>query len=291
MSVQLRSESCTVEITTQGAELLSFKVNETDTEYVWQGEPNVWKRRAPFLFPIVGKLKEDQYIFDGETYELSQHGFLRDSLFEVVEQSDVHALLHFKSNEATKAVYPFDFSVWIRYQLNGKELSVRFSVENLGRQTMYFSYGNHPGFNVPLDDSLTFEDYVVRIEPEKMRKQILLTEERQADIDNPVQSEESTIVLDHERFKQDALIFETDEETAVTISSPKDKKKITLTFKDYPYVGIWSAYPAKGNLVCIEPWCGLADRVGTNQKLKEKTAIETVEPGKIFEREFFLAVE
>ncbi|WP_285801371.1 hypothetical protein [Exiguobacterium sp. s21] len=33
---------------------------------------------APTLFPFVGRLLDDRYLYDGMTYTMSQHGFARD---------------------------------------------------------------------------------------------------------------------------------------------------------------------------------------------------------------------
>ena len=53
----LENESFRVEINPFGAELSSFRSKKTGTEYVWGGDPAAWKRHAPVLFPIVGRLK------------------------------------------------------------------------------------------------------------------------------------------------------------------------------------------------------------------------------------------
>ena len=59
----------------KGGELISFKVN--GEEKIHQGEQCMdengkiyWKRHSPVLFPIVGKLKKNQTLIGGRTYEL-----------------------------------------------------------------------------------------------------------------------------------------------------------------------------------------------------------------------------
>tara|TARA_R110002049_G_scaffold18043_3_gene69424 strand:+ start:10503 stop:10925 length:423 start_codon:yes stop_codon:yes gene_type:complete len=69
----------------KGAEMISFRTN--NLEYIWQADPEVWPRHAPLLFPIVGQLKDKEYIYKGQTYPMKQHGFARDNDFKVVEKN------------------------------------------------------------------------------------------------------------------------------------------------------------------------------------------------------------
>lgn len=73
-----------------GAELTSILLKEDHTEYLWQGDPKVWGRHAPILFPIVGRLKENTCIIDGKEYHMTQHGFARDMTFDTLEESEDH---------------------------------------------------------------------------------------------------------------------------------------------------------------------------------------------------------
>ena len=57
----------------KGAELQSVRLKEDNTEYLWQGDSTYWGRRAPILFPIVGRLVDNTYYVDGKSYSLTQH--------------------------------------------------------------------------------------------------------------------------------------------------------------------------------------------------------------------------
>ena len=155
---------------------------------------------------------------------------------------------------------------------------------------MYFSFGNHVGFSAPIEPALDFEDYSIEILPEKERMRLTLTAEKQVAIDLPTMEKQQKFALDHELFDQDARIYCTKGETTILLKSKKDSKVLELSYKDFPYVGIWSPYPTYGNFVCIQPWCGIHDRVGTNQKLEEKLGIQMLEPGKLFSKEFSITV-
>ena len=100
--------------TSLGGELISFKLD--GIEKIHQGENSrddkgkvYWKRHSPVLFPIVGKLKRNQTIINGRTFEISQHGFARDMEFEPITKLDNFHSYMLKSNKYTLARYPFEF--------------------------------------------------------------------------------------------------------------------------------------------------------------------------------------
>ena len=53
-------------VNTMGAELWSLKRREDDREFLWQGDRQIWLRRAPLLFPITGALKEGKIRIAGK---------------------------------------------------------------------------------------------------------------------------------------------------------------------------------------------------------------------------------
>ncbi len=43
-----------------GAELISVREKASGAERIWTGDPAVWNRHAPLLFPFVGKVIDGQ---------------------------------------------------------------------------------------------------------------------------------------------------------------------------------------------------------------------------------------
>ena len=76
-----------MKLSDNGAEVRKVMHKKNGLDYMWTGDKAYWGRVSPVLFPIVGRLKEDRYQLDGQTYEMSQHGFLRDVVFDVEEQT------------------------------------------------------------------------------------------------------------------------------------------------------------------------------------------------------------
>ena len=83
MDVTLENKDLVVKVHSKGAELYSVVNRNTGLEYMWSGDPAFWGKTSPVLFPIVGTLKDDKFIFGGNSYTLSRHGFARDAIFEV----------------------------------------------------------------------------------------------------------------------------------------------------------------------------------------------------------------
>ena len=98
-----------VKISEKGAELQSIFHLQNNLEYLWSGDEKFWAKKSPVLFPIVGGLKNNTYSFEGKDYKLSRHGFARDHVFQLKEQSESSITLCLASSEQTKALYPFDF--------------------------------------------------------------------------------------------------------------------------------------------------------------------------------------
>lgn len=135
-----------------GAELCSLKRNAVNTEYIWQADDNYWGKHSPILFPIVGKLIDDEYMYEGNTYSMGQHGFARDNIFKLQEKKKNYLCFKLEQNEQTLEKYPFRFELYISYKLLENSLKISYKVINKSDKTMPFSIGAHPAFNWPLDN-------------------------------------------------------------------------------------------------------------------------------------------
>lgn len=290
MTVQIENKFLTATFAEQGAELISLKSKENGIEYIWQADPEYWGRHAPVLFPIVGRLKEDTYSYQGKEYHLPQHGFARDSLFEVIEQGAESVSFSLKATKETKKNYPFDFELVITYTLEEQNLTVHYQVENIGQEDLYFSVGGHPAFNVPLESGLSFSDYYLSYSPQKSRTQIPLSGPY-ADMENKTLAQTNiSLDLTHDLFHKDALIYETKGVNTFTIESDESEHSVSLT-TEMPYVGIWSPTPKEAPFVCIEPWCGIADTTTATGNLVDKVGINHLTPSELFKAHYVISVK
>lgn len=289
----LKNQKLTVIVDSLGAELQSIKTAD-GTEYLWQGDKEFWSRRAPILFPIVGKLKNGSYIYNNQKYNMSGHGFARDNEFEV-KQGLLSELKHeleyeLRENEGTLNTYPFKFSLKVQYKLNDSAIEVKYIVKNLDEKVMFFGIGAHPAFNAPIKKG-NFEDYKISILPDKERKIIPLnTAEGTLLLDQSVVKGESEFPLTRELFSGDALVFETPEKTDVIISNAIDDRNVKISYENMPFLGIWSPYPAEAPFVCVEPWCGIADDDQTDGNIATKFGINELLPDEKFECKYTIEI-
>ncbi|MFS0653872.1 aldose 1-epimerase family protein [Bacillus sp. 179-C3.3 HS] len=285
----IENDQLLVRINERGAEVREVHHKENGLQYMWSGNPSYWGRVSPVLFPIVGRLKIDEYKLGDRTYELSQHGFLRDVDFEVYEGTESTITFQYQSNSRHLAQYPYEFTARIRYELSQNGLIISWEIQHNGEGTMYFSIGGHPAFNVPLVDGEQTEDYTIMLEPSNDRGtvQYELHESLVREKGKVVQIE--PIQLRAALFQKDAMIFS--DINRVSLSSPSGHG-VEIDLRGFPFVGIWSPYHSENKtmapFVCIEPWYGIADVEGTNGQLKEKFGIQALTKNDTFRAAYTL---
>lgn len=272
-----------------GAELVSLLKLDNNTEYMWDANPIFWGKTSPVLFPIVGGLKNDTYIFEGKEYKLPRHGFARTMLFEVESKTENSAIFLLKNNEETKKVYPFEFELRLIYAIAGNQLELKYEVRNPSEKPLWFSVGGHPAFKCPIENGLSYDDYFLEFDQTEDFERWPLNSEGLV-LDTPIEISKNTnkLMLSKELFYEDALVFKHLKSDCVTLKSEKSPKRLKFEFKNFPYLGIWAAKNA--DFVCIEPWCGIADSADTNQNLEVKEGINHLEPKQIFEKSFSIEV-
>ncbi|AWV98081.1 aldose 1-epimerase family protein [Arcticibacterium luteifluviistationis] len=281
--ISLENESLKVWVKPKGAELKSLVNKKTGIEHIWDSDPDFWAKSSPVLFPIVGGLKDDTYIFEGKSYTLPRHGFARDNMFELVSRDKEQATFKFESSEATLKVYPFHFDFFITYVLDGASLAVNYKVVNTGDIKMLFSLGAHPAFAVPFDQEEGYNNFSLEFDTQEDLKRWPLSPEgliEKEPID--LKLEDNKLDLTKELFEEDALVFKNLKSEGITLKSKMSQNYLKFTFSNFPFFGIWAA--KNSNFVCLEPWCGIADSVDHNQELTEKEGMNTLAAGQSFER-------
>lgn len=275
--MEISNQHLTAAFKTKGAELTSLK--KGNQEYIWQADPEYWGRHAPVLFPIVGRLIDDTYIYEGKEYQMNQHGFARDQEFEVVAHEKDSISFALKETEDTLKIYPFRFLLTITYTLKEKSLVVHYQVDNPNDKDLLFSIGAHPAFNCPMDPGERRSDYILTFEkPETFRTLRLIDGNFTGQTE--VISDGNDLRITDKLFDKDALVFKNLRSSSVSLYSA-EAKWLTFHFDGFPYLGIWSK-DEDSPFVCIEPWYGLADNVQHTQKLKDKEGIRVLPTGGTF---------
>ena len=291
MEYQLQSDEVKVVVRSKGAELVSIVNRKNGLEYLWQADPAYWNRHAPVLFPIVGRLKGDKYMYQDKAYTMSQHGFARDLEFAVDQPDDNALLFRLENQEETYRKYPFNFCLDIAYSLKASTISVQYKVRNTDSKDIFMSIGAHPAFNCPLQEGESFEDYSLYFsEAESSQRHLLsdglFTGKTEA---IPMEKEKNELPLSYDLFEKDAIVLKNIESDAVTLQSRKSRHGVAMSFPDFPYLGIWTKRRG-APFICIEPWCGLADNENTSGDIREKEGINKLEPGTEFYREYKIQI-
>lgn len=278
----IKNEHLVIEINEYAAELHSIK-DKAGNEYLWQGDEKYWARQAPNLFPFVGRFTNGEYQLNGKIYNMGIHGFARVMDFEPVRISERQIMFCLEASEETLLQYPYKFSFYILYSLSGNQLSVLYHVVNHSEDTMYFGLGGHPGFCVPLEEGLNFEDYYLEFDEVAEVKQIGMSEDCfvNGEIAPFELSDGMKLPLRHSLFDNDAIIL-TDMSRAVTLKSDIGKNFVRAEYPDMSYLGLWHCPKKEAPYVCIEPWTSLPSRKGIVEDFATHPSMLSLAAGKTY---------
>ncbi len=268
-----------------GAELTRFGT-VGGLEFLWDGNPAVWPRTSPVLFPVVGRCREDRIRTGGRDYPMARHGFVRDRRFDLLLASRESCTYRLRWDEETTSAYPFPFELRVTHTLEDWTLRVTTEVVNPGEAPLPFFLGAHPAFRWPICPHAAREAHRLQFEHleaapvRRLSPEGLLQLEPQS---SPVVG--TTLALHDGLFEGDALIFDQLTSRAVRLEAP-GCPVLQIDWAGYRELGLWSK-PGAGFL-CIEPWLGMASRVDEACALEERPGVGVLAPGQ--ERAFHWSV-
>jgi galactose mutarotase-like enzyme len=277
LETKIKNEFLEATFNTKGAELVSLK--SRNKEYIWNGNPEFWGKHSPILFPIVGTLKNNSYLYNNTEYSLSRHGFARDFEFERIEKQDDSLMFILKSSEKTLKLFPFEFQLKLTYQLHLKKIFFRYEIINNNDFEMPFSIGAHPAFSL----QNSFSEYNLEFEFQEDLCCYALENNLLSDKTKTITLIEKKLNLDYKLFENDALVIKKLQSKQITINK-KEIPLLKVTFNNFPNLGIWTTKNAP--FVCIEPWLGYSDTQHSSGKISEKEGIQKIMPNGTYNCEF-----
>ena len=204
----------------------------------------------PVLFPSPGKLDGDAWSQAGKKGTLKQHGFARNLPWDVVRTGTEGAAtvtLRLASNAATRANYPWEFTVEYTYTLRGDVLRIDQRFENTGKDPMPFGAGFHPYFHVKQS-----EKGVTKIGTKATRA-----------FDNVIKKNVDVSRIDLTLAEVDLHLLDHGPRPC-TLETPG--RKITLTGS--PEFTHWVVWTLTGKaFVCVEPWTSPGNALNTGEGL------------------------
>ena len=269
MMRKIENDYLSVGINEKGAEIFSITSKSTGVEYLWQGNPEYWSGRSPVLFPICGRLFNGKYTYNGIEYEMPIHGIARlfDFVVNCISKNEIELVLI--SSEETKKYYPFDFKFSIHYILNDRALDVGIKVENMGDNDMYFSFGAHPGFNVPFTNNEKFEDYYIEFGKNEFNKLVFSDTCFCTGKTQEINLNQNKLLLTHSLFDNDGVFLET-EADVIRLKNKNNNNAIEISYNDMTCLGFWHKPKSDAPYVCIEPWHGIPSDDGVIDDITTK---------------------
>jgi galactose mutarotase-like enzyme len=202
-------------ISDDGGWLKKFSVRGKDVlvaGFEYEKEGKIKKRGGvPILFPNAGQeIKSD-------LFNLSQHGFARDMVWEITKHSEDKLILQLVGTVDTFKLYPFHFQSEVSFSVSENCINISLSVLNTGQIDMPLAPGFHPYFN-------------------------LLKENR------------DKLVLKQHSFVFDGTTAYKNSKSPINFELP-EIGEISLSYSDnLKNVSYWAEL--SGNYICIEPWVG-----------------------------------
>lgn len=273
----IENEFLKVDINELGAELTKVVDKETGFNYIWDANPNVWAKHAPNLFPAIGRSMNEHYLVNGKRYEMPQHGvgFFHNYEPEKVAKNIVKFTL--KADEQTREYYPFDFEFTIQFELRDKAIRMIDTVKNLNDEVLSFAVGTHPAWNIPMGQNEGFTDYQLTFGPkrEKLTYHEFMFDNgaplRTGKIKQLAEYDGEKLPLNHDLFQDGLIVFdESNQLDELTLQSTKSDHGVTVRFKDFPQLCIWTQADEKASFLCLEPFYGVSDKYGKEVELMDK---------------------
>ena len=233
----------------------------------------------PILFPFMGRNYADGEKFawkaaDGVKRPMPQHGFARDSAFEIVESGPKHAVVRMIQDERGRNCYPFAYDFRIRFDFLELFLRITFEFENRDAQPLPWCAGHHFYFTLPWHAGLSRRDYVVKIPSKKQWRH----------------AADGKLVPFAELKGQDAIGFDsphlsdcifTNLKSATLSFGPKSgEEDISIKVGEEAIPGAWASVVTwtpdpEAPYYCVEPW------MGPPNSPEHKNGLRFAEPGQI----------
>ena len=181
-----------------------------------------------------------------------------------------HCRLRLASDDATRALYPFDWTLEVAYTLEGPALDMRLTVENRSARPMPYACGLHPGFRWPFAGGAT-EDYSILFGAREPAQVPIITKE------GLFTRQTRRLPVDGRRLALSAALLEAE---ALCFLDPRDRHilfghtsgaGIAVALENFPFAALWSR-PA-GRFLSIEAW----DRARRLRRCRRRSVCKRVD--------------
>lgn len=276
--ITLENDIMRVVINEQGAELWSIYDKANEVEYLWQADPKYWDWHAPIMFPAAVRLKDGRYTYKGDRYLMHQLGFIREVEFDAVRtKRNLSVMEYTLDRKKARLYYPFPFCFRVTRMLEKNVLNIEFTIENTGKETMYFGVGAHAAFMLPLYDRLDRSDYhLVFPEPVTVPRMDLEDGQVQNKYIDFLQNEK-TFGLADERIPRNGILLIDSPIREIGLGFAEQEPFVVINLGDFPN---FNGFIPDKPYVCLEPMDSHQDLAESPQAIDEKSHLVSLAPRK-----------
>jgi galactose mutarotase-like enzyme len=237
-------------------------------------EPADRRYGNPVLFPSAGVTtgaEPDRWAHGGRLLPMQQHGWARDAYWHVEAIARDAVAARLRPTTGMRVAFPFDFTLRLRYALEGDTLALDAEVTNGGATAFPYALGFHPYLRAPLASGGDRAACVVRL-PTGTR---LRTPDAWRTIERSPSPARAITVVDAE-LPGSIVLVETGA-TALEVEDPTAGLAARVAveqgapFQSFPTWVVWTAAP-DAPYVCLEPWTDAPNALN-------RPATRTIDPG------------
>ncbi len=261
-------------IARRGAELRALDLN--GRQIIWTGDTAWWGYTSPILFPIVGRVQDGTILVHGRRYPLGMHGFTRDTLFAVIEQTQASLRLRLSDTPETRQGYPFAFQFDVVFDLTATALAIRFEVTAFDTELPY-ALGYHPAFPWPTEPAQRATHRVTFEAAEAPRVEVFSANGLLTGTQRDVAGLGRSFPLADTLFDTGSALCFLDAKSHWMDLADGAGHTTRLTATNFPHLAVWSKPGAP--FVSLEAWTGHGDMEGFHGEFSTKPSMLFVQPG------------
>lgn len=221
---------------------------------------------------------------------MKQHGFARDA--EFVERDGWYEL-----SEEGRDNFPYAYELAVQYVIDDSTLTCNCRVKSLGDKTMHFQIGAHPAFLLPDYDANDDLHGFIRFYDKNNNTISPLVHyyldgglRRAYDKPMALNNNEGLLALNDKTFENDALLIEGSQVACAALLNKVGHEVLRVSCPQAEAFGIWAPNNPGCPFVCIEPWCGIADKVGYSGEIAERDCIHSLAPNETYNFKYSITI-
>ena len=265
----LKSDRVKLTVSNFGAEMTSLTLD--GFEYLWSPNELYYNRTSPCLFPITGRFLDGYYTHKEKQYPMQLNGVALEKTFEILSSSETELTLALREDEDTLAVYPFRFTLVMRYRLEGQRLHVSYTVSNRSDEPMPYSVGNHTAYRWPLVEQDNPNSYFLRFEQAETLESF-----SPFGWTAPWLTNENIRPLSHDLYVNGTRSFRDQKSAWFEYTGANCDFVVRMYLESFHFVANWASPDENAGIICLEPSLSISNHGPT---MFDREGVHVIAPG------------